>query len=312
MSELITVDLPAIPGWEASAHRFEPEDRQAIRAAELAGRPLLLRGEPGTGKTQFARAVAQERGYAFVYQAVTGMTELEALFWSYDAVDRLAEAQVLNLAAEADREALLTPGRFLSPGPLWWAFNWSSAEQHYTKHTRRKRGRPHAPVGPVKGVVLLLDEIDKADLDLPNGLLQAFGQQSFAVPWLEDELVSRDPDQELLIFVTSNDERELPRAFLRRCLVRELRYPDAALIDAWLAERARVHFGPDECGDGVLQSAAEMIREDRAEAQSDGMKPGLAEYLDLLRVLKGLHPGDESAQLAALDEVGRFVRNKQG
>ena len=311
----VPVALAEFAGWEASAHVFEHDDLLAVRAAQIAKRPLLVRGEPGTGKTQLARAVAQANGWAFVPKAVTGLTELEDLFWHYDAVDRLAEAQVAGaLKDDVNRHEQLAPRRFLSPGPLWWAFHWTAAEEQYAA-CARKRGRPHWP-GPVAppGVVLLIDEIDKADLDLPNGLLEAFGQSSFQVPWLEDVTVKRG-DIPLLVVITTNEERELPRAFLRRCLVLNLEYPDAdnakAFVD-WFRARGRVHVSEDACADIILEDAAELIRSDRISAGPSGIRPGLAEYVDLLHVVSGLHEGNPDAQSECLGQVSRFVRSKQG
>lgn len=84
----IRITLAPLEGWEGSAHVFEPLDVLAILAAFASKRPLLVRGEPGTGKTQLARAVAQQLGWALIYKVINGLTELEELFWHYDAVDR--------------------------------------------------------------------------------------------------------------------------------------------------------------------------------------------------------------------------------
>jgi MoxR-like ATPase len=311
----IRITLDPLDGWESSAHVFEPLDVLAIQAAFAARRPLLVRGEPGTGKTQLARAVSQKLGWALIYKVINGLTELEELFWHYDAVDRLGEAQAL---AGEDRELRmenLKQRRFLTPGPLWWAFDWNGAQDQFDHWSRRKQGRPawdHASEPP--GVVLLIDEIDKADLDLPNGLLESFGQGSFQIPWLDSGAVRRR-EIPLIAVITTNEERELPRAFLRRCLVLQLEYPpadDPKRFNQWLQQRGQIHFPLEVSDQQVLLSAAELIRADRLGTEYGAIRPGLAEYIDLLKVVTELHPGNRDAQLAAMDDLSQFVRKKQG
>jgi MoxR-like ATPase len=276
---------------------------------------LLVRGEPGTGKTQLARAVAQQLGWVLVYKVINGLTELEELFWRYDAVDRLGEAQVMAGEKPEVRMESLQHRKFLTPGPLWWAFDWNSAQRQFDDWSRRQQGRPEwSDKAPPPGVVLLIDEIDKADLDLPNGLLEAFGQNSFQIPWLESGTVSRR-DIPLLAVITTNEERELPRAFLRRCLVLQLEYPSqdkAKDFNDWLKQRGRIHFDNKACSDDVLEASAELIYKDRKNTEYGAIRPGLAEYIDLLKVVTELYPGDNDGQIKAMEELSQFVRRKQG
>ncbi len=315
LEENVRMQLDPIAGWETSAHVFEKLDVLAVDAALASRRPLLVRGEPGTGKTQLARAVAQKLGWALIYKVINGLTELEELFWHYDAVDRLGEAQVLAGEDHDVRMEKLRHRKFLSPGPLWWAFDWNGAQEQFDNWARRKQGRPAwLPKEAPPGVVLLIDEIDKADLDLPNGLLEAFGQNSFQIPWHESGTITRG-NIPLLAVITTNEERELPRAFLRRCLVLQLEYPQAKEsedFNAWFRQRGRIHFPPERCDDDVLQAAAEMIRSDRLGTEYGAIRPGLAEYIDLLKVVTKLHPKNSAEQLAALEDLSRFVRKKQG
>lgn len=308
------IPLETNDSWDPSAHVFESLDILAIKAAFAAKRPLLVRGEPGTGKTQLARAAAQQMGWALIYKVINGLTELEDLFWHYDAVDRLGEAQALSDVHPEVRKDKLKHRHFLTPGPLWWAFDWQGAQAQYVQ-SRRQQGRPTwTQKDDPPGIVLLIDEIDKADLDLPNGLLESFGQNSFQIPWLESGSVKRR-DLPLLAVITTNEERELPRAFLRRCLVLQLEYPPAdekEKFNHWLRARGQIHFPADVCDEKVLLSAAELIRTDRLGTEYGAIRPGLAEYLDLLKVVTELHPKDRKAQLDAMEDLSQFVRKKQG
>ena len=292
--------LDPLPGWSKSGHWVESKEALALQAALVSGRPLLLRGEPGTGKTQLARVAAQQLGWPLIHKVINGRSELDDLFWSYDAVDRLGEAQILTAAPAAKRLEILNQKRFLAPGPIWWAFDWEGAANQYS-HARRKLGKPHWPSpNTPQGAVLLIDEIDKANIDLPNGLLEAFGQGSFQVPWLEDNVVSRG-DRPLLMVLTTNEERELPRAFLRRCLVLQLEYPEAddePQFLEWFTKRSRVHFSEEALADDVVVAAIHQIMQDRLTSEYGNIRPGLPELIDLLLVLMEPDPQNAEAPLA--------------
>jgi hypothetical protein len=152
--------------WPLSIHRFDADTAAALRAAEAAGRPLLLRGAPGTGKSQTARAAAAAAGRLFLPVVIDGRSEAQELQWHYDAVGRLSDAHTPGTQA-------LDAVHYLTPGPLWWAYDWAGAERQWG--LRRQGDRPQPPPGwtPEHGAVLLIDEIDKADPDLPNAFLEA-------------------------------------------------------------------------------------------------------------------------------------------
>jgi len=158
--------------------------------------------------------------------------------------------------------------------------------------------------------VVLVDEIDKADSTVPNGLLDALGHGRFEVDGLEAPVeMKRAP----LVLITTNEERALPDAFLRRCVVLHLSLPEKRdLLVARLESRGRAHFPKaSDCSDSVLKRAAEMVADDRAEMRErDLAPPGLAEYVDLLRAVTAQRPGDAGAQLSLLERVRQFALRK--
>lgn len=274
--------LPAMGGRRASAHVFDLKSILAVNTALACNRPLLVRGEPGAGKSQLARAVAVALERVFVSRFVDVRTEAQDLLWFQDAVARLADAQTGASPETLARE------NYVVPGPLWWALNWTSAK---TQAERPSIAMPPpvcvAPCDPNNGVVVLLDELDKADNSVPNGLLEVLGQGTFRVPGLPESISAEGPAP--LVVLTTNEERTLPDAFIRRCVVLHLRVPDPdrqrsggeSLID-WLVARGHAHFG-DRASAKLLTAAAEQLAADRRRVRSAGFcPPGLAEYIDLL------------------------------
>jgi MoxR-like ATPase len=189
---------------------------------------------------------------------------------------------------------------------LWWAFDWGSAE----RQAKRAGGRvPDVPEGAAaRGVVVLVDEIDKADASVPNGLLDALGHGRFDAPGRDAVTLAEGPAP--LVVITTNEERALPDAFLRRCLVLHLGLPTGteALVEMLVA-RGKAHF--EGCDEGVLRKAAGLLERDReALLRQDLAPPGLAEYIDLVRVVTVQRKGDTEGQMALLDLVSRFALKK--
>lgn len=287
--------------WPVSVHRFDAETASALRAAEAAGRPLLLRGAPGTGKSQTARAAATAAApqRLFLSIVIDGRTEAQDLQWRYDAIGRLSDAHASGSAAK-------DAAHYVSPGPLWWAFEWKEANEQWE---RRKQGdRPQSPHDwkPEHGTVLLIDEIDKADPDLPNAFLEVLGNQGFSVPFLGQSVVRGATPP--LVIITTNEERELPDAFLRRCFVHILK-PPADLVAMGRRHLARRRL-EGRCFTKVLERAAELIAKDQVRARElKTYAPGLAEYLDLVIALAA-QCGSEQEQLDLLEQTARFVLDK--
>ncbi len=306
----LEVRLPPEGGHADQVHLLSTREIHAVNAAIAAGRPLLVRGEPGIGKSQLARAAAVELRRPYLKYVIDSSTESHDLMWTFDAVTRLADAQ---LAGARRQDTPEDPTRFavenyLHPGPLWWAFDWDGAQ----RQCDRAKGRPPAKSGgadPANGCVFLLDEIDKAESEVPNGLLEALGAREFT-PMGQAEPV-RVTGRPPLVVITTNEERVLPDAFLRRCFILLLDLPKAeAELTEFLMERGRAHF-PD-LNEALLRKAAEMLFRDRQEAIRKQVqpRPGQAEYLDLLRAVRGLGDNDTKRQREMLDIVAEYTLRK--
>jgi MoxR-like ATPase len=317
------------PGLPEQYHLLDEESVDAIRAALAAMRPLLVRGETGVGKTQLAAAAANVLGRPLVSKVVDSRTESRDLMWEFDAILRLADAQIAaalpgNLVDQqpmSDGETRdflrsrlrddLAVANYVRPGPLWWGFDWGSAHRQ-AERTKTPIPRVGSKADPQKGCVVLLDEIDKADTDVPNGLLEALGSGAFTPLGQSDPVeVQGEPP---LVVITTNEERVLPNAFIRRCLVLDLKLPvDDELLIAHLVARARAHF-PEQAATSseVFVSAADLIVRDRRSALKASVLPlpGQAEYLDLLRAVFRLAPGDVELQKTGLNNVAKFVVRK--
>ena len=306
--------LPSTGNWPEAAHCFSTNMVAAIQAALLANRPLLIRGEPGLGKSQLARAAAVYLKRLFISVVVNANTEAEDLQWHFDALGRLGDAHV-GFVKDGDekKENYLKPEKYLSPGPLWWTFNYESAALQYKKAKYRKLMSPSLPKFdsrewiPSDGCVLLIDEIDKAEPELPNGLLETLGNGAFSVPYCdENQFITMTGKKKPLVIFTTNEERQLPKAFLRRCLVLKLAFPES--IEG-LVKIGRAHFGGNSY-DSVYQLVAESIFEDRKlHSDPNAFKPGQAEFIDILRVLTNLSK-DEKVQILKFEKVKDYCIKK--
>jgi len=308
----------------ATKHLFKQEDIDAINAAIACRRPLLLTGDPGTGKSQLARAAASRLGAAFVSFTVDSRTESRDLLWNFDAIARLADAQ-LGQALHEDRKKLrqaLALRHYIHPGPLWWGFNWLSAKEQAECAAKRllenESDKLPDDLSPeqwdggdyTKGCVVLIDEIDKAELSVPNGLLEALGDGCFLPEGHKRRVTVEDEGIPPLVIITSNQERILPDAFLRRCLVHDLSLPkERDKLIKMLMERGKAHF--NDLSDKLLSNAADRVANDRQFALDNHIHPlpGQAEYLDLLRGVY-MQASSEENRNKLLDKVEPYAVSK--
>lgn len=296
---------------EEHTYVFEEDAKNAINAALLINRPLLIRGEPGVGKSQLAKAAAEALKRAYIPFVVNASTESQDLLWSFDGVARLADAQIEGSLCNSDEEKKAARDRlalhkYIKPAALWATLNWKSAKKQF-KNTHNPELSPLPSYQGNKnarenGVVLLIDEIDKADSSVPNGLLEVLGSNRFHPDGLNKPVEVDKKGVKPLIIITTNEERTLPDAFIRRCLSVTLVLPKEKnkQID-YLVSHAEPNFKTlntdmnNDKNQTILEAAAEMVLEDRAEAKKENLHPlpGQAEYFDLLRGIEKML-GDEN------------------
>lgn len=278
---------------------FAEEAVLALNVSLAARRPLLISGEPGSGKTSLARCAAHALGHVFYRETVTSRTQASDLLSSFDALQRLGHAQISSIQPTQ---------AYVVPGKLWWALDPQTAGQRGLDASPGNPALKDPGIKPAKGdaskAALLLDEIDKADPDVPNDLLEVLDERGFTVPETEDRIALKR--QSLLVMLTTNGERELPSAFLRRCVALELPTP----TESWLVDVARRRFGSgsDAFQDGLYKRLAQEVMTLRQAAEDQGRRPpSTSEYVDAVAVCRELlrdgSLGIDATKLTPLLEV---------
>jgi len=317
----------------------DPRIRTAVRVAIATKRPLLLKGDPGSGKSSLAPHIARRLKWRFYSVTVTGRTQARDLMWYYDALRRLSDAQVRK-PGDSGPSRVDQLEYYVDPKVLWWALSPMTAARRglpeavpmEDKYKAKDPGigpprdQKNLPNGP--GVVVLVDEIDKADPDVPNNLLEALGSLQFNVqetgfPVVAAKEIEMGSQHAPLVIVTTNDERELPAAFQRRCVTLHLeRHKKTGLID--IASR---HF-PVEDGaqDAVAEAqrrrtlfgflADELDRLQQDAKQKEQREPSTAEYLDAAKacLTLGVDPQTDKdmwSQIADLTLIKRKPLEEQ-
>jgi MoxR-like ATPase len=246
----------------------------AVNAAVTLERPLLVKGEPGTGKTELARQVAGSLGLPIIEWHIKSTTRAQQGLYEYDAVSRLRDSQLGD-------ERVHDVRNYIRRGKLWQAFETEGKS------------------------VLLIDEIDKADIEFPNDLLQELDRMEFYVYETGETVVARTRP---IVIITSNNEKELPDAFLRRCFFHYIRFPDLETMKRIV----EVHF--PGIRQQLLTAALTQFYEVR-EQQGLKKKPSTSEVLDWLKLLlaEDLDPEDLRRDGAsALPKLhGALLKNEQ-
>ncbi|WP_323060226.1 AAA family ATPase [Aeromonas hydrophila] len=218
--------------------------KMAVNAAIVLEKPLLIKGEPGTGKTELAEAVARHLGTELIAWHIKSTTKAQQGLYEYDAVARLRDSQLGD-------PRVGDISHYIRRGKLWQAF---TADQ-----------RP----------VLLIDEVDKADIEFPNDLLLELDRMEFDVYETGERIKAH---QRPVVIITSNNEKELPDAFLRRCFFHYIRFPDKAEMQAIV----QLHY--PNLKESLLGEAMDLFFELR-EVEGLRKKPSTSELLDWIRLL---------------------------
>jgi len=231
----------------SSTYVATPDLMLAVNAAITLQRPLLIKGEPGTGKTMLAEEVANAIGLPLLQWHIKSTTKAQQGLYEYDAVSRLRDAQL----GGPDGEKVRNIANYIVKGVLWQAL---------------EADRP---------TVILIDEIDKADIEFPNDLLRELDRMEFFV-YETQQLVKAK--HRPIVFITSNNEKELPDAFLRRCFFHYIKFPDSETMQ----KIVDVHF--PGLKKALLKEALEVFFELR-EVPGLKKKPSTSELLDWLKLL---------------------------
>jgi len=245
----------------------------AVNASINLERPLLVKGEPGTGKTELARQVANSLKLEIIEWNIKSTTKAQQGLYEYDAVSRLRDSQM--------GEKIKDVNKYVKKGKIWNAFE-----------TKKKS-------------VLLIDEIDKADIEFPNDLLQELDKMEFYVYETGQTIKA---DNRPIVIITSNNEKELPEAFLRRCFFHYIKFPEIETLKKII----NVHF--PKIKKSLLDSALKTFFEIR-EVPGLKKKPSTSEALDWIKLLliEDLDPSDLKIDRNKLlpKLYGALIKNEQ-
>ncbi|KZN52568.1 AAA family ATPase [Pseudoalteromonas luteoviolacea] len=285
-----------IKGWSGVTHFFDTKQVAAIQAAYFANRPLLVRGDPGLGKSQMAPAIASWLNLHFNYASIHANTEIEDLLYKVDHIKRFSHGH--------GNHDDINIRHFIEPGVVWQAIapdtHLQECDSKECADTTEERD----------GSMLLIDEIDKADASLPNALLEVLNNKTISVTPVGQTLEQKS-DNPLLVVITSNDEKALPDAFLRRCAILDLSLEQGEEGVNQLLNIVGVHYVDYEkkFAQGIVQRLAEQLIKLRGLCgEKNEYLPGTSELLDILRVLDRYNHHEQPEQLKIIES---FFLQKQ-
>lgn len=260
--------------WETRPDRYIPDEglRDAVNVALLLNQPLLLTGEPGSGKTQLAYSVAWELGFGEPLKFETKSTSsARDLFYVYDALGRYHEERKTTQAVD-----------YITFSALGIAILRTRERSLSEKYLPAE----HLPESPMRSLVLI-DEIDKAPRDFPNDVLGELEGMYFRIPELDNIRIEADRDSPPVLIITSNSEKHLPDAFLRRCTYYHIPFPDKDRMKQIVSGRLSGEVDLDEPFLGDALDLFYELRENRSQIRK---KPSTAELLGWLVTLRRLEP----------------------
>lgn len=288
---------PVAPAGCGHVHHFGTDDENQmlvtmINTAIAIGRPLLLTGPAGSGKSSVARAVAALNRWERFEAVVTSRMEADPLKAETDEVQRLADAAVMR-TTEGD----LKQEDYLRPGLIWQALNPKDAKDSWGQ--RLGEVPPKLERAAMTGRVLLIDEIDKGDIDFANDLLDVFDEGRVSLPRLKIESPTHAPAN-LLVVITSNEDKEFSAPFRRRCIAHQIEMPP--LTSAPAIGKAVLHgLGASHIEDATLEKLAEFAKERNGRLH-------VSYFVDLIKAASRLLPDlDEDAQRAVIDAIQRMM-----
>lgn len=294
MCDTIEVEIKSIGSWPETTHAVDKKDVLAMVAAMGSQRALLLTGAPGVGKSHLARVAASITERYFISVIIKPDDEIGDLLWSIDHTKRLSDAQLFAALKKGFDDSLKF---YIRPGAVWHAFE--EPEDDIISHFQV----PEQKATREDGVVLLIDEIDKASVSLLNSLLEVLGNMSFDIPILDKTIGSRQKPP--LIILTSNDDIDLPAPLLRRCVCHEVSLPTNE--DAFVERMnmiAKAKMGKKNYSKKVADACALLIYKHRLEKAS---LSGASEFVDMLNTLQKIEPKDKNLQVNKhLDSISQY------
>jgi MoxR-like ATPase len=263
--------------------------KEAVNLAIRLNRPLLLEGEPGCGKSELSRAVFYELSHKYTnydwdYRLwnVQSTSKAQDGFYTYDYIGRLQAAQLKEINIQDDASNPANPANYLELGALGYAFDRDFIKKLNRVYKQKEDQKPYR-------TIVLIDEIDKADTDFPNDLLLALEEQRFEIKDLRPRRwLTANREAAPIVFITSNQERELPNAFLRRCLYHYIEFPSGEELKTIIT--SRFESPPQDLVNQAIQRFLELREAMNDEKEETAKKVSTSELIDWFTILNTYPP----------------------